>query len=55
LFTHTDGILDEVYRRNVPTSKTQLGQRVTVTEEMCRQAIADTRERCRAIAALVTP
>lgn len=54
LFTHNDGIVDAKYLAQVPTSTAQLGQRLTITEDLCRQAITDTEALCRALAVLPT-
>jgi hypothetical protein len=55
LFTHNDGVVDNKYLAKVPNSRVQLGQRLTISETLCRQAITDTRELCTAIAALTSP
>ena len=55
VFTHRDGVVDAKYLTVVPASTVQLGQRLTVTEPQTRQAISDTRDLCRAIAALTAP
>jgi hypothetical protein len=54
LFTHHDGVVDDKYLAVVPTSAARRGQRLTVTEQQTRQAIADAQELCVAIAALTT-
>ncbi|MEU0790355.1 hypothetical protein ABZ342_09810 [Amycolatopsis sp. NPDC005961] len=55
LFTHNDGLVDAKYLAKVPGSTAKTGQRLTITEAMCRQAITDTEALCRAIAALTAP
>lgn len=55
VFTHNDGLVDAKFLAKVPTSTTRIGQRLTITEELCRQAIADTDALCRALAGLTTP
>ncbi|GLI00955.1 hypothetical protein [Phytohabitans aurantiacus] len=52
LFTHNDGLVDAKYLSKVPTSTARMGQRLTITEELCRQAIADTEALCHALAGL---
>jgi hypothetical protein len=54
-FTHNDGIVDNKYLTQVPASTAQLGQRLTITEALCRQAIADTRALCESITDLTVP
>ncbi|MGX7826579.1 hypothetical protein ACTG9Q_15945 [Actinokineospora sp. 24-640] len=54
LFTHNDGVVDAKYLTKVPNSTAQLGQRLTITEATCRQAIADTETLCRVIAGMPT-
>lgn len=55
VFTHTDGLVDAKYLAKVPASQVRIGQRLTITETICRQAIADTEALCRAITSLTTP
>lgn len=55
LFTHNDGVVDDKYIAKVPNSSTRPGQRLTISETLCRQAITDTQELCAAIATLTTP
>jgi len=52
LFTHNDGVVDDKYLTKVPASTARRGQRLTITEQSCRQAIADTQALCLAITAL---
>jgi len=52
LFTHRDGVVDGRYLATVPGSTAQIGQRLTITEQMCRQAINDTEQLCRSVASL---
>jgi hypothetical protein len=52
LFTHNDGIVDAKYVTKAPHSTAQLGQRLTVTDTLCRHAIADTEDLCRALSSL---
>jgi hypothetical protein len=54
LFTHNDGVVDAKYLTKVPHSTARLGQRLTITEATCRQAIADTETLCRVIAGMAT-
>lgn len=54
LFTHNDGVVDDKYLAKVPASAARRGQRLTITEQLCRQAIADTQALCVAIATLTT-
>lgn len=39
VFTHNDGIVDAKFLTKVPASTARIGQRLMITEEMCRQAI----------------
>jgi hypothetical protein len=55
LYTHNDGVVDSKYLAKVPSCPARLGQRLTITETMCRRAITDTGALCRAIAALTVP
>ncbi|MEV5715391.1 hypothetical protein AB0L41_15935 [Amycolatopsis mediterranei] len=55
LFTHNDGLIDAKYLAKVSSGTARPGQRLTITEAMCRQAITDTEALCRAIAALTRP
>lgn len=55
VFTHNDGLVDARYLAKVPVSTARIGQRLTITEELCRQAIADTAALCRALAGLTSP
>lgn len=48
--THNGGVVDDRYLRAVPLSPLQAGQRVIVTEADGRQAIAQARRLCHAIA-----
>ncbi|MFH9084142.1 hypothetical protein [Streptomyces sp. NPDC017673] len=41
VFTHNDGIVDEKYLIKVPGSSAQIGQRLVLTETMCRSALDD--------------
>jgi hypothetical protein len=52
VFTHNDGVVDEKYLAAVPASTTPRGQRLVITEQLSRQAIADTQQLCSAIARL---
>jgi len=54
LFTHNDGIVDGKYLAKVPSSPFCSGQRLTLSEPFCRQAIADTDALHAAIAGLIT-
>lgn len=55
LFTHNDGLIDAKYLAKVPNSTARPGQRLTITEAICRQVIVDTEALCGAIAALTKP
>ncbi|KPC71769.1 hypothetical protein ABZ038_02275 [Streptomyces sp. NPDC006349] len=46
VFTHNDGIVDDKYLVKVPNSPARTGQRLVPTEDMCRQAIEDTKALC---------
>lgn len=46
LFTHNDGIVDEKYLIRVPGSSARIGQRLVLTEDMCRQALDDAKTLC---------
>lgn len=54
-FTNNDGLVDAKFLTKVPASTARIGQRLTITEQTCRQAITDTEALCRAIAAPVMP
>ncbi|MEU8007899.1 hypothetical protein AB0B66_42650 [Catellatospora sp. NPDC049111] len=55
VFTHNDGLVDAKYLAKVPASMAKVGQRLTITEDVCRQAITDTDALCHALTALTTP
>lgn len=55
VFTHNDGLVDDKFLNKVPSSTARIGQRLTITEELCRQAIADTEALCRALVGFTTP
>lgn len=55
VFTHNDGVVDAKYLAKVPTSTARAGQRLTISEPVCRQAITDVAELCRTVAALTAP
>ncbi|MGW1130463.1 hypothetical protein [Streptomyces griseoluteus] len=46
VFTHNDGIVDEKYLIKVPGSSAQIGQRLVLTETMCRSALNDAKALC---------
>jgi len=50
----TTSIVDDKYLAKVPGSPFRLGQRLNVSEQYCRQAIADTDTLRAAIAGLIT-
>ncbi|GGM23592.1 hypothetical protein GCM10007977_025970 [Dactylosporangium sucinum] len=52
VFTHNDGVVDARYLTRVPSSTARAGQRLTITEADCRQAIADTERLCAALATI---
>jgi hypothetical protein len=54
VFTHNDGLVDAKFLNKVPSSTARIGQRLTINEDRCRQAIADTEELCRALTRLTT-
>ncbi|MFI1421087.1 hypothetical protein ACH4VX_24555 [Streptomyces sp. NPDC020731] len=49
VFTHNDGIVDDKYLAKVPNSSVRAGQRLVLTEGVCRQAIEDTKALCEAL------
>lgn len=55
VFTHNDGLVDAKFLTKVPASTARIGQRLTITEQACRQAITDAEALCRALSALVAP
>jgi hypothetical protein len=55
VFMHNDGMVDARFLTKVPSSTFGVGQRLTLTEQQCRQAITDTTALCHVIAALTTP
>jgi hypothetical protein len=55
VFTHNDGIVDQRYLDAVPGSPLKVGQRLTVSEAFCREAIEDTRRLCEELLALGRP
>src|SRR5205814_6350301 len=55
VFTHNDGLGDAKFLAKVPASPVRPGQRLTITEAVCRRAISDAEALCRAIAALTVP
>jgi hypothetical protein len=52
VFTHNEGIVDQRYRNDVPGSPLKIGQRLTVSEAFCREAVDDTRQLCQELVAL---
>ncbi|MGA5710501.1 hypothetical protein ACPCK8_29220 [Streptomyces cellulosae] len=52
LFTHNDGVVDQKYLTRVPNSTARLGQRLVVTDDMCRCALDDAKALCEALVAL---
>ncbi|MFG2652775.1 hypothetical protein [Streptomyces sp. NPDC048436] len=52
VFTHNDGIVDEKYLRKIPTSSARVGQRLVISEAICRRAVEDTTSLCTALAEL---
>ncbi|MGA5162253.1 hypothetical protein [Streptomyces pseudogriseolus] len=46
VFTHNDGIVDEKYLIKVPGSSAQIGQRLVLTETVCRNALDDAKALC---------
>jgi hypothetical protein len=55
VFTHNDGLVDAKYLARVPSCRVPEGQRLTVSEDLVRQAVADTRALCVALVALTGP
>jgi hypothetical protein len=55
VFTHNDGLIDAKYLTRVPASRLPVGQRLTVSEALVRQAVDDTRTLCVALVALTAP
>jgi len=53
-YTHNDGQVDAKYLAKIPASTARIGQRLTFTEELCRQAITDALALCHALAGLTT-
>lgn len=49
VFTHNDGIVDEKYLTKVPGSSARIGQRLVLTDAVCRQALVDAKALCKAI------
>lgn len=55
VFTHNDGLVDARFLTKVPTSTARIGQRLTLSEQQCRQAITDSEALCDALGDLTTP
>ncbi len=55
VFTHNDGLVDAKFLTKVPASPARIGQRLTFTEQKCRQAVTDAEALCQALAGLTTP
>lgn len=55
VFTHNDGLVDAKYLTRVPSAHVIAGQRLTVSEALVRQAVADTRTLCAALVTLTNP
>ncbi|MFF9817158.1 hypothetical protein [Streptomyces sp. NPDC014006] len=53
VFTHNDGLVDERYLTKVPGSSPQVGQRLVLTEAMCRRALEDAKALCEALVAVL--
>ncbi len=49
VFTHNDGIVDAKYLSRVPSSPARTGQRLVLTEDMCRRALDDAKALCEAL------
>ncbi|WP_189169813.1 hypothetical protein, partial [Pilimelia anulata] len=47
VFTHNDGRVDAKFLVKVPGSTAVIGRRLTISENLCRQAITDTEALCR--------
>ncbi|MDX3213972.1 hypothetical protein PV318_00135 [Streptomyces sp. ME02-6991-2B] len=52
LFTHNDGVVDDRYLNRVPTSTARPGQRLVISDAICRQALQDARALCTALTEL---
>jgi hypothetical protein len=52
VFTHNDGLVDARFLTKVPTSTARIGQRLTLTEQQCRQAITASEVLCHALVGL---
>lgn len=50
VFTHCDGMVDEKYLRDVPTSHLRVGQRLRVTEAEARSTLRRAEALCRVLA-----
>ncbi|MFF4730613.1 hypothetical protein ACFY3M_35875 [Streptomyces mirabilis] len=49
VFTHNDGIVDEKYLTRVPGSSARIGQRLVLTDDVCRRALDDAKALCNAL------
>ena len=52
VFTHNDGIVDAKYLERSPQSGMRIGQRLSLSDALCREALVDGEVLCRAILAL---
>jgi hypothetical protein len=52
VFTHNDGIVDAKYLERVPQSDVRIGQRLSLSDALCREALVDGEVLCRAILAM---
>ncbi|MBK3579716.1 hypothetical protein JHN63_39175 [Streptomyces sp. MBT65] len=49
VFTHNDGIVDAKYLTKVPSSSARIGQRIVLTDDVCRRALDDAKALCEAL------
>ncbi|WP_329535422.1 hypothetical protein OG568_42855 [Streptomyces sp. NBC_01450] len=49
VFTHNDGIVNEKYLTRVPGSSARIGQRLVLTDDVCRRALDDAKALCNAL------
>jgi hypothetical protein len=49
VFTHNDGIVDAKYLTRVPSSSARIGQRIVLTDDVCRRALDDAKALCEAL------
>lgn len=49
IFAHNDGIVDAKYLTKVPSSSARIGQRIVLTDDVCRRALDDAKALCEAL------